>query len=228
MRSVDKYLPKIRILLADDHVLMRQGLRMLLEREPDFEVIAEAGDGEEAVNLSSKYKPDVVLMDVGMPKLSGLEATKLIKANHPATAVLVLTIHDDEEYIIGFLEAGAAGYLMKSAYGEELLQAIRALRAGDMVLHTIVGQKLLNRAAGRQLKPIEIDDIEKLTPREIEVLKLAAKGISNRDIATELGIGVRTVKGHLVNIFAKMEVGSRTEAVLSALKRGWIVLEEIS
>lgn len=200
---------------------------MLLEREPDFEVIAEAGDGEEAVNLSSKYKPDVVLMDVGMPKMSGLEATKLIKAELPTTAILVLTIHDDEEYIIGFLEAGAAGYLMKSAYGEELLQAIRSLKAGDLVLHTVVGQKLLNRAAGRQFKPVDIDGMEILTPREIEVLKLAAKGLSNQNIATELGIGVRTVKGHLVNIFDKMEVGSRTEAVLNALKRGWIILEEI-
>ena len=224
MCSADKYPQKIRILLADDHTLMRQGLRMLLEREPDFEVIAEAGDGEEAVSLSSKYKPDVVLMDVGMPKINGLEATKLIKAKHPAIAVLVLTIHDDEEYIIGFLEAGAAGYLLKSAYGEELLQAIRSLRAGDLVLHTVIGQKLLNRAASRQIKPIEIDSFDNLTPREIEVLKLAAKGISNQDIATELGISIRTVKGHLVNIFAKMEVGSRTEAVLNALKRGWIVL----
>jgi DNA-binding NarL/FixJ family response regulator len=223
-----KRLSKIRILLADDHTVMRQGVRMLLEREPDFEVVAEAGDGEEAVRLTGEYLPDVVLMDVGMPKLSGLEATRQIKANHPATSVLVLTIHDDEEYIIRFLEAGAAGYLMKSAYGEELLQAIRSLRAGDLVLHPIVGQKLLKRASSRQLKPIKLVDVEQLTPRELEVLKLVARGISNQRIAIELGIGVRTVKGHLVNIFAKMEVTTRTEAIINALKRGWIVLEEIS
>lgn len=228
MSSQVKRLSKIRILLADDHTVMRQGVRMLLEREPDFEVVAEAGDGEEAVRLTGEYLPDVVLMDVGMPKLGGLEATKQIKANHPDTLVLVLTIHDDEEYIIRFLEAGAAGYLMKSAYGEELLQAIRSLRAGDLVLHPIVGQKLLKRASRSQLKPIKLEDIEQLTPRELEVLKLAARGISNQRIALELGIGVRTVKGHLVNIFEKMEVTTRTEAIINALKRGWIVLEEIS
>jgi NarL family two-component system response regulator LiaR len=216
-----------RILLVDDHPMLRQGIRQLLERERDFEVVAEASDGEEAVTLAGELLPDVVVMDVGMPKLGGLDATKQIKAEHPRIAVLVLTIHDEDEYIIGILEAGAAGYLLKAAYGEELVQAIRAVRAGEFALHPVVAQRLLKRAAGHRLKPIKLEGVEQLTTREMEVLKLMAKGMSNQDIATELGIGVRTVKGHLVSIFAKMRVSSRTEAVLHALKQGWIAMEDI-
>ncbi len=220
-------MPRTKILLADDHPMLRQGIRELLEREQDFEVVAEAGDGEETVKLACERKPHVVVMDIGMPKLSGLEATKQIKAKQPATAVLVLTIHDEDEYILGLLEAGAAGYLLKSAYGEELVNAIRSIRTGELVLHPVVGQKLLKRMASLQPKPIKLESTEQLTNREIDVLKLAAKGKSNRDIATGLGIGLRTVKGHLVSIFSKMRVGSRTEAVLQALKRGWITLEDV-
>lgn len=227
MPSSSKRLSKVKILLADDHIMLRQGIRLLLDREPDFEIVAEAGDGEEAVTLVGEYKPDVVLMDVGMPKLGGLEATRQIKAAHPATAVLVLTIHDDEEYIIGFLEAGAVGYLMKSAYGEELSRAIRSIMAGDMVLHPMVGRKLLRCAANRQLYPVKAEGAEKLTSREIEVLKLLGRGITNQGIALELDVSIRTVKGHLVNIFSKMKVSSRTEAVSCAFKRGLITLEEI-
>ncbi len=218
---------RTKILLADDHPMLRQGIRELLERQSDFEVVAEAGDGDEAVRLASELKPHVVIMDIGMPKLSGLEATKQIKARHPATAVLVLTIHDEDEYITGLLEAGAAGYLLKSAYGEELVNAIRSIRTGELVLHPVVGQKLLKRMASLQPRPIKLESVEQLTNREIDVLKLAAKGMSNGDIAVELGIGLRTVKGHLVSIFSKMRVGSRTEAVLQALKRGWITLEDV-
>ena len=220
-------LGRTKILIADDHPMLRQGIRELLEREADFQVVAEVGDGEEAIALASKLKPDVVIMDIGMPKVNGLEATRQIKGEHPAIAVLVLTIYDDDEYIIGLLEAGAAGYLLKSAYGQELVQAIRSVRAGEVVLHPLIGQRLLKRAASRQLRPIMLEGVEKLTIREIEVLRLAARGMSNREIALELGVGVRTVKGHLVSIFSKMRVGSRTEAVLHALKQGWIVLEEI-
>lgn len=216
-----------RILLVDDHPMLRQGIRQLLERERDFEVVAEASDGEEAVTLAGELLPDVVVMDVGMPKLGGLGATKQIKAEHPKIAVLVLTIHDEDEYIIGILEAGAAGYLLKTAYGEELVQAIRAVRAGEFALHPVVGQRLLKRAARHRLKPIKLEGVEQLTTRETEVLKLTAKGMSNRDIAAELGIGVRTVKGHLVSIFAKMRVSSRTEALLQALRHGWIAIEDI-
>lgn len=218
---------KTKILLADDHPMLRRGIRELLERQQDFEVVAEAGDGYEAVKLAAELKPHVVVMDIGMPKLSGLEATKQIKAKYPTTAVLVLTIHDEDEYIAGLLQAGVAGYLLKSAYGEELVNAIRSIRTGELVLHPVVGQKLLKRLASLQPRPIKLESVEQLTNREIDVLKLAAKGKSNRDIAIKLGIGLSTVKGHLISIFSKMRVGSRTEAVLQALKRGWIILEDV-
>jgi len=224
----DEYLPKIKILLADDHTMLRQGIRVLLDREPDFEVVAEASDGEEAVRLCGEYKPDVVLMDVGMPKFGGLEATRQIKVAYPNIAVMVLTIHDDLEYIIGFLEAGASGYMMKSAYGEKLSRAIRSILVGDMVLDSIVGEKLLKCASVHHLYPAQLEGKQQLTSREIEVLSLLARGISNRDIALELGISIRTVKGHMVRIFSKMKVKSRTEATLSALKQGLVSLEQIS
>lgn len=207
--------------------MLRQGIRELLERESDFQVISEVGDGEEAVSQAAKFNPDVILMDVGMPKLSGLEATKKIKAEHPEIVVLVLTIHDEDEYIMGLLEAGAAGYLLKSAYGEELIQAIRSARSGEFVLHPVVMKKLLQRANHHRLKPIRLEGVEQLTGRETEVLRFMATGMSNKEIAQKLGVGVRTVKGHLVNVFAKMRVSSRTEAVLSALKQDWISLEDI-
>lgn len=222
-----KVLPTTKILIAEDHPMLRQGMRELLERESDFQVVAEAGDGEEAVSQATKLKPDVILMDVGMPKLSGLEATKQIKSEHPEIVVLVLTIHDEDEYIMGLLEAGAAGYLLKSAYGEELIQAIRSVQSGEFVLHPVVMKKLLQRAHNHKLKLIRLEGVEQLTSRETEVLRYMATGMSNKEIAQKLGVGVRTVKGHLVNIFAKMRVSSRTEAVLSALKQDWISLEDI-
>lgn len=222
----EKKLSNIKIIIADDHPLIRQGIRTLLEREPDFNVVAEACDGEEAVELARKYKPDVVLMDVGMPILSGLEATRLIKAECPDISVLVLTIHDDERYIIGFLKAGASGYLLKSAYGEELVHSIRALRAGTLVIHTTVAEKLINGFDSHQLGKVKLDGVEQLTVREIEVLKLAARGMVNSDIARELNVGVRTIKGYLVNIYAKLGVNSRTEAVVCAIQQGWIALGE--
>jgi NarL family two-component system response regulator LiaR len=213
----------IKILIADDHPMFREGIRHLLEQEQDFKVVAEAGDGEEAVRLAGEFMPDVVIMDIGMPILNGLEATRQIKEDHPNIAVLVLTIHDDEEYCSGLLEAGAAGYLLKSAYGMELLGAIRSLQFGGFVLHPLVVQMLLRRVASYHLKSKTLDSVEHLTAREVEVLRLAAEGMSNKDIAFELGIGVRTVKGHLLHIFTKMRVGSRTEAVVKALQGGIIM-----
>jgi len=219
---------KTKILLADDHPMLRQGIRHLLEREGDFQVVGEAGDGEEAIRVADELVPDVVLMDVGMPKVSGLEATKQIKARHPGTAVLVLTIHDEDEYILELFQAGAAGYILKSAYGEELVQAIRAVRAGDLVFHPAVAERLLKRCTSLRFRPVRVEGIEQLTTREFEVLRSVAMGMSNKDIASTLGIGVRTVKGHLISIFTKMGVGSRTEAVLRALKKGLISLEDVA
>jgi len=217
----------IKILLAEDHVVVRQGTRQLLEREKDFEIIGEAGDGEETVRLTTKFKPDVVIMDVSMPKLSGIEATRKIKALVPSVAVLVLTGYDYDEYIFSLLEAGAAGYLLKSVSGDELIGAIRAVHAGEPVLHPIVLQKLMTRFKSPASGLTEARPDELLSEREMEVLKVAAKGMSNKEIGEELVISVRTVQAHLRSIFNKLGVGSRSEAVLYGLKRGWFTLEDL-
>ncbi len=217
---------RIRVLLADDHVLVRQGTRELLEREEDIEVVAEAGDGEEAVRLATSQCPDIAIMDIAMPELNGIEATRQIKALHPATAVLVLTAYDDDEYIFALLEAGAAGYLLKDVRADELIRAIRAVYAGESVLHPAIARKVINRFAQPADKRREESALDQLTEREVEVLRLAAKGMTNRQIARELVLSVRTVQAHLSNIFGKMGVGSRTEAVLHALRIGWLTLED--
>jgi len=218
---------RIRILLVEDHVVVRQGTRQLLEREQDFEVIGEAGDGEEAVRLASQLKPDVIIMDVAMPKLSGVEATKQIKELLPSTIVLVLTGYDYDEYIFSLLEAGAAGYLMKDVSGDQLIDAIRAVHAGEAVLHPVVAHKLMARFKSQAAGTTEARPQELLSQRELEVLKLAARGISNKDIGEALFISARTVQAHMRSIFNKLGVGSRSEAVLYGLKRGWFTLEDL-
>jgi DNA-binding NarL/FixJ family response regulator len=220
--SVDK----IKILLADDHVLVRQGTRELLEQQEDIEVVAEAGDGEEAVRLAASRRPDVVIMDISMPKLNGIEATQQIKARHPATAVLVLTAYDDDQYIFALLEAGAAGYLLKDVQASELVKAVRSVHAGESVLHPVVARKVIHRFAQPAGQDTKATAFGQLTEREMQVLKLAAKGMTNQEIAHELVIGVRTVQVHLSNVFNKIGVGSRTEAVVHALREGWITLED--
>ncbi|MGD0352210.1 MAG: response regulator transcription factor [Dehalococcoidia bacterium] len=218
----------IRILIADDHAFVREGTRRILEQEPDLEVVAEAGDGEETVKLACALKPDVALVDVAMPKLDGIEATRRIKAQCPAVAVLVLSAYDDDQFIFGLLEAGAAGYLLKSVRGQEIVDAIRAVHAGESVLHPSVARKVLNRFAGVSGKPRERKSVDLLTEREMEVLKMVTKGLSNKDIAEGLCLSVRTVQGHLANIFNKLRVSSRTEAVVHALKEGWVTLDDVS
>jgi len=221
-------LETIRILIADDHAFVREGTRRILEQEPDLEVVAEAGDGEEAVKLACDLKPDVALVDVAMPRLDGIEATRRIKAQCPAVAVLVLSAYDDDQFIFGLLEAGAAGYLLKSVRGQEIVDAIRAVHAGESVLHPSVARKVLNRFAGVSGKPRERKSLDLLTEREMDVLKLVTKGLSNKDIAEGLCLSVRTVQGHLANIFNKLRVSSRTEAVVHALKEGWVTLGDVS
>jgi len=217
---------KIRVLLAEDHVIVREGTRELVQHEPDMEVVGEASDGEEAIQLAAKLRPDVVIMDIAMPKLNGIEATEQIKELYPATAVLVLTAYDDDQYIFALLEAGAAGYLLKNVRGRELIDAIRAVYAGESVLHPAITRKVIESflPAG---KPAERRIAEPLSEREMEVIRLAGRGMSNKDIAEELSLSVRTVQAHLGNIFNKLGVGSRTEAVLYALKKGWVALEDL-
>ena len=219
---------KVRILIADDHAFVREGTRRILEQEPDLEVVAEAGDGEEAVRLASELKPDVAIIDVAMPKLDGIEATRQIKTLCPAVAVLVLSAYDDDQFIFGLLEAGAAGYLLKNVRGREIVDAIRAVDAGESVLHPSVARKVLNRFASVSSRVQRKKPLEVLTDREMEVLRMVTKGLSNKDIAQELCLSVRTVQGHLANIFNKLRVSSRTEAVVHALREGWVTLDDVS
>jgi len=220
-------LGKIRILIADDHAVVREGTRRVLEQEPDMEVVGEAGDGEEAVNLATSLKPDVAIIDISMPKMDGIEATRRIKAACPSINVLALSAYDDDQFVFSLLEAGAAGYLLKSVRSRELLDAVRAVYSGESVLHPSIARKVLNRFVSASNKSEGKETSGVLSDREMEVLKLAAKGLSNQDIAEKLCLSIRTVQGHLGHIFNKLQVGSRTEAVVRALKEGWVTLDDV-
>jgi DNA-binding NarL/FixJ family response regulator len=214
----------IRVVLADDHAVVRKGIREFLEQSGNISVIAEAADGAEAVALVAKYAPDVAVLDVQMPGLTGIEATRRIKTEFPAVHVLILTAYDDDPYIFALLQAGASGYVLKTAGSDELVNAVRAVFRGESALDPAVAHKVVQQlTSGRPLGAQAT--VENLTEREIEVLDLAAKGLTNKAIGQTLGISDRTVQGHLANIYGKLGVGSRTEAVTEALKQGWIVLE---
>ena len=218
---------KIRVVIADDHPMLRAAMQNLLNSQKDIKVVGEAGDGKEAVRLCSELKPNIAILDIVMPELSGVQASKQIKEASPATAVLILTAYDDDAYVIGLLEAGAAGYLLKSVSGADLVSAIRTVKAGESVLHPSIIAKLLKRSLGVGAGVSKLSTAESLSGRELEVLRLAAKGLSNKDIAEELCVTIRTVKAHLSNIFVKVGVASRTEAILKGLREGWLLLEEI-
>jgi len=225
--AVPRWSGRTKILLADDHPLLRKALRDLLEKEGDFEIVGEAGDGKEAVKLTTEISPDMVIMDISMPNLDGLGATQQIKTRCPNVAVLVLTAHTDDECILEILQAGAAGYLVKSVFGDEVVQAVRAVVTGEMVLSPSIGQRLLKQAARYPTRPVLLGAGEKLSARELELLKLTARGLSNKDIALTLGIKLRTVKGHLSDIFSKLRVASRTEAVIVGLRAGFLSMDDI-
>ncbi|MFC2042110.1 response regulator [Chloroflexota bacterium] len=219
---------KIMVIIADDHILFREGTRKIIEQESDMVVAGEANDGREAVELVTKLKPHVALMDIAMPRMNGIEATKQIKVSYPNTAVLILTAYDNEQYILSLIEAGAAGYLLKNVSGSDLVNAIRAVHAGESVLHPIIAQKVFAHLSSPGEAPSDTVRPRDFSGREVEILKLAAKGMSNKEIAETLFLSRRTIQAHLVNIFRKMDVGSRTEAVLQALKRGWFSLDELA
>jgi DNA-binding NarL/FixJ family response regulator len=228
---IDTTNSKIKVLLVEDHAVVREGTAELLNRQPDIVVVGEAGDGQVAVEMAAKLRPDVVLMDIALPILDGIAATKQIKANRPGVAVLALTAHDEDQYVFALLEAGAAGYLLKTIRGQELVDAVRAVNRGEAVLHPTVAKKVLGRFAVKnppgsgKIEPSH--PTEHLTDRELEVLKLAGRGLSNKEIADKLVLSPRTVQAHFANIFDKLEVGSRTEAVLQGLKRRLLDLGDL-
>jgi NarL family two-component system response regulator LiaR len=214
----------IRVLIADDHAIVRKGLRALLATEPGIEVVAEAEDGNEAVALVGRARPDVVLMDLVMPGTDGLEATRSILAARPKTRILVLTSFDGDDKVFPAIKAGALGYLLKDSGPEELVQAIQQVHGGESSIHPSVARKLLRQLA----RPDEpASGIKALTEREVEVLCLVAQGQSNREIAEELTISEATVRTHVSNILGKLELCSRTQAALYALRKGLASLNDV-
>lgn len=220
---------RTRLILADDHIMLRQGTAELLRREPDLEIVGEADTGQQAIELAQTLKPDIVVMDVRMPLLSGIKATQQIRETLPSVQVLVLTAYDDDQYIFSLLQAGASGYLLKTAPVSELVKAIRQVRAGESPLAPTIARKVVARMVGEH-QPSTVagagsSSTSDLTAREHEVLQLLANGLSNQAMAEALFISDRTVQTHLTSIFAKMGVTSRLEAVLTAIRRGWLTLE---
>lgn len=209
---------RIRVLLADDHHIVRAGIRQLLESAGDIAVIAEAGDGLEAQTLIQKYKPDVAVLDIQMPKATGIEVTRWVRAHLPEVGVLILTAYDDDPYVMAVLQAGANGYVLKTASLEDLTQAVRDVHEGKSALDPKVTQKLM----AQLFKRSPSFPVEPLTERELDVLRLVARGYTNKAIGVQLGISDRTVQGHLAHIFAKLQASSRTEAVMRAVSLGWI------
>ncbi len=212
----------IRVLLADDHAVVRKGICDFLEEDKEIHVVAEASDGEEALALIAREKPDVAVLDIQMPRLNGMDATRRIKSEFPSTRVLILTAYDDDPYVFAALQAGASGFLLKTGGSDELVHAVHAVAAGETALSPAVAKKLVQRAAG---VPAREELIEPLTEREVEVLRFAAKGMGNKQIAVELSISDRTVQGHLANIYSKLHVTTRTEAVMFAVREKWIALQ---
>lgn len=217
----------ITILLAEDHVVVRESIRQSLERNPNFKVVGEASDGAETIIMAQELKPDVIIMDISMPKINGIEATRRIKASMPSVAILALTAYDYEQYIFPLLSAGAAGYLLKDISSFELINAIEKVHKGESVLHPAVARKVLERFKGPVSGSPRVEVNKILTEQEITVLKMAARGMNNKTIADELFLSVRTVESHFGSIFQKLNVGSRTEAVIQAMKEGWFTLEEL-
>ncbi len=216
---------KIRVLVADDHPTFRQGLCHFLDTQDDIEVVAQASDGEEAVRLARELVPDVAIIDVTMPKLNGIEATREIKETCPSISILMVSAYDYESYLVGSLKSGASGYMLKNAPVSELISALRLICSEEAVFNLKSISKVLDRIT---MKADDERTTLGLHQRELDILKRAARGLSNKQIAEEINISQRTVQTHMSHIFRKLEAGSRTEAVLHALRQGWLTAEDLS
>lgn len=220
---------KIRVLIVDDHQVVREGLTSVLDGKGDIEVVGLAGDGSEAIEKARELSPDVVLMDISMPKMNGVEATRQIKKEKPEIGVVILTMYADEEYIFDLVRAGAAGYLLKDADSAQIAKAIRAVSKGESVIHPTIAAKILNEFSHLSGKDNKVQKAARseddLSEREITVLKLMAEGKSNKEIANELKLSDKTIKNHIHHIFQKLNVADRTKAVISAVKMGLIDLK---
>ena len=210
--------PTISVLLADDHVVVRAGIRQFLEQSPEIQVIAEASNGQEACEWLEKNKPDVAVLDIQMPIMSGIEVTRWIRSNRLSIGILVLTAYDDEPFVQAVLQAGANGYVLKTAEPQEIVDAVKDVFHGKSVLDAALAQKLIAKLSGKA----ETNMVEALTERELQILTLTAKGYTNKAIGVQLSISDRTVQNHLANVFQKMNAESRTEAVMKAVSLGLI------
>lgn len=212
---------QIRVLLADDHSVVRAGIRLFLEQAGDIQVVAEAENGQVAKKLLEQHLPDVAVLDIQMPVVSGIDLTRWIRSHYRKIGVLILTAYDDNPYIMAVLQAGANGYVLKTASPDEIIQAVRDVYHGKSVLDPAVTQKVMAQLIGQH----NVSSFETLSERELEVLAFVAKGLTNKGIGVQLGISDRTVQGHLAHIFAKLQASSRTEAVMRAISLGWLSKE---
>jgi two-component system, NarL family, response regulator NreC len=215
-------LDKIRLVLVDDHEVVRNGLRMLLEHQQNMEIIGEASTGARAIELAAQLQPDVIVMDITLPDISGIEATREIKKAQPSSAIVALTIHEDEQYFFEMLQAGASGYVPKRAASEDLISAIRAAHNGEIYLYPTLAKALVSDFLGRSHNEQEDNALDELTPREMEVLELLAGGFTNDEIANHLVISPHTVARHRENLMRKLGLHSKSELVKYAIRKGII------
>ncbi len=216
---------QMRVLIADDHVIVREGLRALLETQADIEVVGEATDGEEAVNKTREVQPDIVLMDITMPGMNGLEATRQIRQHSPDVKILALTMHEGDEYFFKILDAGASGYFIKGGSSSELISALRAVWSGDVFLYPTMAKKLLSDYLRRVRTGQDKESYDGLTNREREILKLIAEGHTNQDIAELLVLSIATVQTHRAHIMANLGLRSPAELIKYAVRHGFITLD---
>ena len=222
------YKDRLTILVVDDHPLMRDAIKSHLEKQSNFKVVGEASDGEEAVRIAREMSPDVVIMDICLPKVDGVEATRRIKATNPKTCILALSMFSNIDQVLKILDAGASGYLTKSIFGEDIPKAVHTVVAGDSILPENIMHSVLKKAIKHPIKRSPGLEDSMLTPRELEILRMAAAGMSNKNIAQALNLSSRTVKSYCAEIFSKLNVNSRTGAVITAMRAGLFSLNDIS